>query len=130
MPAMRVFAAFFLAVAAMVAARPEPADAQMNGSTVRSFVAALNTDNQQMIDMYLAPNFQLSFAGGASYSGQQAKNLLLNFDRPITIVSVTPRGQQNASMSVGFNNSMPYDIDYVGARGRMIASMTIQSGNP
>jgi hypothetical protein len=127
-PWVRLLAVCLL-VAGALSVTP-PVEAQRNSNTVRNFIDALNSDNATTINGFLAPDFQLIFTGGATYSGAQAQQLLLDFQRPIAIKSTMPQGMQVNQVTVSFNNSVDYELTFNGARGGKIAKLTINSENP
>jgi hypothetical protein len=103
-------------------------DAQMNGGSFRALVAALNADDQAAVQVHLAETFQLSFSGGSTLTGDEAVQVLMLLDTPIDIVSIMPGGGQKGTAVLTFGNAPEhYTVDYTGARGSKIATMTISA---
>jgi hypothetical protein len=137
--AMRIPRALVAMMAALVVATGglliavRASDAQMNGGSFRALIAALNADDQAAVQVHLAENFQLSFSGGSTLTGDEAVQVLMLLDTPVDIVSVTPGGQQKGTAVLTFGNAPEhYTVDYTGARGSRIATMSVSapSGAP
>jgi hypothetical protein len=124
---MIAIAALAFAAAGLLTAVGDGA-AQMNGGSFRALIAALNADDRAAVQVHLAETFQLTFTGGTTVSGDDAVQILMLLDTPIDIVSVTPGGDQKGTAVLTFGNTTEhYTVDYTGARGGKVATITISA---
>lgn len=115
-----------LAAGAVLVTAQMSSAAQRNTGTLHSMIDALNAANQEEVQSHLADDFQLTFTGGTTVSGQEALDLLMLLDIPITIVSATPGGNQKGTAVLEFGGKgLMYTVDYTGARGGKFATWTV-----
>ena len=122
----RLIAIALAAGAVLITAQVSTA-AQQNQGTLHTLIDALNAANQSEVQSHLSDDFQLTFSGGTTVTGQEALDMLMLLDTPITIVSATPGGNQKGSAVLEFGGKgLMYTLDYTGARGGKFASWTIE----
>lgn len=117
-----------LAACAVLITTQVSSAAQQNQGTLHTMIDALNAANQSEVQSHLSDDFQLTFTGGTTVSGQEALDMLMLLDTPITVVSSTPGGDQKGSAVLEFGGKgLMYTLDYTGARGGKFATWTINS---
>ena len=124
---VQVFAAVIALGALLLSTRSGQAtQVPHSAGTFERMITALNANDAVGVQAHLAEDFSLTFIGGTALTGAEAAHLLLLLDTPITIVTLTPGGDQKGTAVLEFGNQPPhYTVHYTGARNGRFASWTI-----
>jgi hypothetical protein len=127
----RLLSVMLLTLAGMTATYV--AEAAPNGAgSFRSVIYALNANDREAVGSHLTPDFQLTFTGGTTVDGDEALDMLMLLDTPISIVSVESTGDLTGVGIVRFGDEPDeYVIEYTIAVNNQFSTWTIESpGEP
>jgi hypothetical protein len=108
-----VAAALFVSLAPAATRAAQDEDPQRNTANFQALIDALNAEDEGSVNARVATDFTLYFFNANLVMGQQAVQLLMLLDTPITVVSITPGPGMSGVAIVRFGGStIQYTIRY------------------